>query len=271
MERIINSESCKDLGQDTSEMKKLDNIRSRFILKNRFRSIAGDKRLGTLWVILDPIVMSLVYFLVFTVLRSKVSPESLFIGITLWSLVAVSVVSGLSSITDFTGGLKCERVRTRSLIKPMIQFRLIDSLSRSIGVAGILYLYYEITLEGVISLLVTSQIIGIFFEGISLNLSALQRRFADLRIIIGHFLRLMFFAGPVLYSMKSISGLHYLANEMNPFTYFVEYVRYLSDVENDFPNLDIRIFIGYSLVLLIFTIRGYSKIDDLRWELSTWS
>ena len=271
MERIINSKSCIDIDDLGPEANELDKFRSYFILKNRFRSIAGDKRLGTLWVVLDPIVMSLVYFLVFTVLRSKVSPESLFIGITLWNLVTVSIMSGLSSVQDFTGGLKCERVRTKALIKPMIQYRLIDSFCRSIGVGLILYFYYNIPIEGFFTLLLISQIIGIVFEGVALNLSALQRRFADLRIIINHFIRLMFFAGPVLYTMKAISGIHYRVNEYNPFTYFVEFVRNIAEVENDLTNLDYRIFIIYSIFLLFLTIRGYSKIDNLRWELSTWS
>lgn len=271
MKRIINSESCIDIEKSGQKNIDLDNNRSRFILKNRFRTIAGNKRLGTLWVVLDPVVMSLVYFLVFSVLRSRVDPESLFIGITLWNLTTVAVMSGLSSVQDFTGGIKCERVSTVALITPMIQFRLIDSLSRSIGVALILYFYYQIPFEGVLILLFVSQLIGIIFEGVSLNLSSLQRRFADLKIIINHFLRMMFFAGPVLYSMKSISGIHYKINEFNPFTYFVELVRNVSDVENNFTELDDRIFLAYFIILLLLAIRGYSRIDNHRWELSTWS
>ena len=135
----------------------------------------------------------------------------------------------------------------------------------------ILLFYYEVSIEGITIFLLVSQMIGLFFEGVALNLSALQRRFSDLKVIIGHFLRLMFFAGPVLYSMNAISGIHFRINEFNPFTYFVEYARYYADSENDFTNLDNRIFIIYLAILLILTVRGYTKIDKLRWELSTWS
>ena len=70
MERVITSKSCKEVGVLGPEEIKLDRNRMKFILKKRFRHLSGRKRLGLVWIVLDPIVISLVYLFVFTVLRA---------------------------------------------------------------------------------------------------------------------------------------------------------------------------------------------------------
>ena len=70
MERVITSKSCKEVGALGPDEIKLDRNRMKFILKKRFRHLSGRKRLGLVWIVLDPIVISLVYLFVFTVLRA---------------------------------------------------------------------------------------------------------------------------------------------------------------------------------------------------------
>ena len=115
MERVINSEYCRELGSLSPKDLELDKNRTMFILKKKFRRISGRRRLGLIWMILDPIVTSLVYLFVFTVLRASTECTNIFIGITLFRLMQVSLKAGMNSIDDFSGGLKAERVRTRVL------------------------------------------------------------------------------------------------------------------------------------------------------------
>lgn len=271
MQRTMNSEMCVEKTNHDQLDSGLDKRRSEFILKNKFRRIAGEKRLGILWIVLEPMIMSLVYLFVFTVLRSSISTESLFIGISLWGIATVSVFSGIGCIDDFSGGLKCERVRTSVLVRPMIQFRIIDSACRTFGVALILGLFYGVSISGVSSFVIIGMLLGFLFEGTALNLSKIGNSIPDLQVLTRHFMRLMFFAGPVLYPLTYANGIHYQINLFNPFTYFVEPVRYLSNLESAFAELD-PVFA--SIIMGLFTLlsfRGYYRIEKVRWELSSWS
>ena len=267
----MNAERFEETRSQGKRGIRLDKRRSDFILRNKFRKLAGDKRLGVMWIILEPLIMSLVYLFVFTVLRSSVSSESLFIGISLWGLATVSVLSGIDCINDFTSGLKCERVRTAVLVRPMIQFRIIDSVCRTLGVAAILLLVYGINLVGVSSLIIIGVILGILSEGLAVNLSKINNATPDLRVLIRHFMRLMFFAGPVLYPLTFAEELHYQINLFNPFTYFVEPVRNFADLESSFYDLNPVLASAILGLVLFLSIRGYLKIEKYRWELSSWS
>ena len=68
MFRVITPESCSESGQLTETEKTLDKRRASFILKNKFRRMAGNRRLGVLWIALDPIIQSLIYLFVFIVI-----------------------------------------------------------------------------------------------------------------------------------------------------------------------------------------------------------
>ena len=267
----MTTEGCVDIGRLGADELALDKRRSSFILKNKFRTLAGDKRLGLLWIALEPLIFSLVYLFVLTVLRSSLRAESIFIGITLWTLVTVSVMSGLACIADFTGGLKCERVRTWVLVKPMIQYRIIDGVARTSGVAALLLIHFGISLLGVSSFILIAVVLGFLSEGVALNMSRLAHVIPDLNIVMRYFLRFMFFAGPILYPLTFSTGLHHQLNLYNPFTYFVELSRELSGLENGLSNLNPETVVVVTALICALTIRGYSKIDKLRWELSSWS
>ncbi len=271
MNRIMTKDEYREVGEIDEEQIFLDQRRSAFILRNKFRSLAGDKRLGVLWVVLEPLVMSLVYLFVLTVLRSSISSESIFIGISLWGLATVSLMSGVQCLDDFSGGLKCERVRTWVLVKPMFQFRAIDSACRTSGVAAILFFVFDVDIVAVFSFILIGVTLGVTFEGLGLNFSRISRAIPDIKVLIRYFMRLMFFAGPALYPLTLAEGAHYRINLINPFTYFVESTRYLAQLDSSFVELDPNLGIIVIGCLVILAARGYSKIDSLRWELSAWS
>ncbi len=271
LHRKMTVEGCVEIGEASSESIFLDKRRSSFILRNKFRRLAGDKRLGVLWVVLEPLVMSLVYLFVLTVLRSSIRSESIFIGISLWGLATVSLMSGIQCLDDFTGGLKCERVRTWVLVKPMVQFRAIDSACRTSGVAFILFFAFNVEAFAVLSFMLIGILLGLTFEGLGLNLSRLGHAIPDVKVLVRYFMRLMFFAGPALYPLTFAEGFHYQANLINPFTYFVELSRHLADLESAFSDLDPWFGAIIMVLLIILSLRGYLEIDKLRWELSSWS
>jgi len=271
MKRVITLESCKEVGDLTPEDLKLDGNRMKFILKKKFRHISGRKRLGLIWMVLDPIVISLVYLFVFTVLRASTSLQTIFIGITLFRLTDKSLKSGMNSIEDFTGGLKAERVRTRVLKGSMIRYRMIDNFLQSFGVALILFIGYGVSSFGIFSFLMIAQAIGFLSEGVGMNLAPLAKKIPDLTNLVNYIMMILFFASPALYPLSSTQGIHYKLNELHPFTYFVETARYVMNEESEILNLDFRIFGLFIVILVALIIRGYTIIDKLRWRMTTWS
>lgn len=271
MHRRMNKNHCGVIGKVDAEGLKLEKRRSQFILRNKFRNIAGNNRLGVLWVVLEPLVMSVVYLFVLTVLRSNLSPESIFVGITLFGVVTTSIMSGVDAIGDYTGGLRCERIRTRVLIIPMIKYRVIDAICRSFPVALLLLLVWGSPPIGCIFFMLSSMILAVSCEGFALNFSRMIHHIADLKIVIRYILRLMFFTSPVLYPLSMADGIHLQLNLINPFTYYSESTRFILGLDSGydyFETLTFSITVGASLLL---AFRGFYKIDDLRWELSSWS
>mgnify|MGYP001362812392 CR=1 FL=1 len=271
MERIINPDFCKEVGNLGPDDLKLDRNRTTFILKKKFRKISGRRRLGLIWLVLDPVVTSLVYLLVFTVLRASTTVETVFIGITLFRLMQMSLKTGMNSIQDFTGGLRAERVRTRVLRGSMIKYRILDNFLQSVGVGVILLLVYNVSFQGIIAFFIIAQAIGFLSEGVGMNLAPLARKIPDITNLVNYVMMLLFFASPALYPMNKTTGLHYRLNELHPFTYFVELSRYFAELDSAILDLDYRIFAAFIITLLILILRGYSLIDKLRWRMTTWS
>ena len=114
--REITPNNCRDLVSDDSRALRLDLLRAKFILNKKIRRIAGSRRLGNLWLVLDPIFTSIVYYFVFTVIRHKADPESVFIGLTYIRMLQMSLKHGYINNIDYSGGINIERVRTRALV-----------------------------------------------------------------------------------------------------------------------------------------------------------
>ena len=271
MNRTIDAISCREEEELSTSELVLDRERSAFILRKKIRSVSGRKRLGLAWIVIDPIVTSLIYLFVLTILRARSDPESLFIGIVLYGVLQNSMKSGIASIKDITGGFKAERVRTRTMVMSTIKYRLIDTTASTIGVAGILFFFYKIDFTGVILFIFVSTILGITFEGIGLSLSLIMRRIPDLVNVTNLFLRLMFFAGPVMYPMAATSGIHYEINLFNPFTYFVEIARFFSSQESLVNSVSEYYFILTFVFCSLVATLGYLRMDKTRWVISSWS
>ena len=271
MLRIIDSDGCRDSGKLPPEELLLDRKRVSFVIRNKLRSSVGKKRLGVIWLILDPVAMSLVYLFVLTVVRARLDMESLFIGVSMFRIFQSSFKSGVNSIKDFSGGIMCERVRSRVLVSASMRFRILEATLQSSAIAVILLTYLDVKAVAVLSFIIISLLMGFLAEGVGLNLSRLVRRIPDLSNIVTYFLLFMFFGSPVLYPMSMTEGLHYRINEFNPFAYFVEFVRYLADLESAIGMLPERQTIAIFSIVIILAIRGYTQIDRLRWEVSSWS
>jgi lipopolysaccharide transport system permease protein len=271
LETNINSEKLTEKIIKNDFYDNLQNSRVEFIINRKLRKIAGRKKLGILWMALDPLATSLVYLFVLTVFRSSPNAETMLIGIGMYKIFQSSIKSGVNSISDFSGGLKLERVSSNVLLKSIIKFRIIDTFLQSFGVILVLFIGFQSNLVGIFVFLLLAQIIGIMAEGFGLNLALTVRKIPDIGNIINYFLLLMFFGSPVLYPMELTEGLHYTINEYNPFSFFVEYSRWNMDLSSEIFNIEPTNIIFIMLILGFLAIRGLMSLDNLRWKVSNWS
>lgn len=267
----ISYEACLENRGNNDSNKGIDSARVSFIVSRRIRGMAGRRRLGALWLILHPIALSLVYLFVFTVIRSSPNSINLFIGISMFNIFSSSFRSGVNSVSDFSGGIKAERVRTWVISMAMFRYRAIDVLLQSIGVSLILLLGLSVSPTGVLLFVFLSLVMGILAEGLALNLSLLVRRIPDTSNLIDYGLLVVFFGSPVLYPLSLTSGIHYQINSLNPLSFFLEAVRYYSGTEDVILSLINAYSISILAMLVILSIRGYLTLDRLRWEVSNWS
>lgn len=270
VKRVITSEACVEIEEPGDGFAILEKRRGSFINRSRFRRLVGNRKLGLTWLVLDPLVISLIYLFVFTVIRSNPNPETIFIGITLFRIMQKSFLGGTAFISDFSGGIRAERVSSKALLNASLKFRLIDSFLLSIGVGMVLFGFFGYGIAPVLCLLLVSQVIGFLFEGFGITFFLAVKRIPDLNNIFRYFLQLLFFASPCLYPMSRTTGLHYQLNEFNPYSYFVEFVRLAFELDSVFEILDMKIFSTFLLFLIALSFRGYSSIDNFRWEVSRW-
>ena len=270
--REITPEKCIDHLDNPNEALKLDFLRGRFILNKKLRRVAGSKRLGNLWLVLDPIFTSLVYYFVFTVIRHKSDPESVFIGLTYIRMLQMSIKHGYINSIDYSGGIKIERVRTRALIFSEYFLGFSNSFFMCLGISILFVTFFGIMDPMSILIFYILGFVNYFFWYSAGNLfSPIGLRIPDTNALVTYFGLMMFFGSPALYPLSSTTGLHRTINLYNPFSFCVEPIRHLLIGTDDYlllnPNLGYA-YLGFMMIALAFNA---NRFDKIRWRISSWS
>lgn len=269
--RIITPESCREFPADSKAAWKLDVIRAKFIVKKQFNSKAGSKRLGVLWLVLDPLITTLIFLFVFTVIKYRPDMVGLFIGLTMLRGLQESIKNGVKTTMDFRGGMIIERINSRALILSEIFLIFYNTAFVSIGTMVILFAVFDVTIFGNLLFLLAMLINSIVWYGFGRMLAPLAVKIPDIETMVGYFGFLMFFMSPCLYTLGETKGLHRTINMYNPFSFTVEFARKWSTDSTDFELLDPIVGgLIFASLFLVFII-GLKMIDSIRWRTSTWS
>tara|TARA_B110000444_G_scaffold238826_1_gene252708 strand:+ start:504 stop:1346 length:843 start_codon:yes stop_codon:yes gene_type:complete len=268
--RIINSDSCKDFPKDKSKALKLDIIRSKFITRKQWLKVAGSTKLGYLWLVLDPLVLTLVYLFVFTVLRANSEPVSLFIGLSMIRGLQGSLVGGASP-PELTGGITIERTRTRAIIFSRVLKVLSDSFFLGIGVSVALIIAFNTSVFASIVFMILLFFSNLFWYSFGTIFSPLTSFIPDLLKLISYFGLIMFFISPALYPLGKTNGIHRQISLYNPFSYFVEAARTIATGSKDYQILSTEVAIFWLIFYITIAYIGFKSLDKVRWRLSIWS
>ena len=204
--RKISKDGCVEIPENNREALNLDIRRAQFIVKKKDLALAKSYRLGTIWHMLDPLLLSLVYLFVFSVIRYRPEPGSLMIGLALIRGLQQNLTYGANSNLDFTAGLKIERVRTRAIILAELLFVGQQSFYVAIGTVAVLFLLgasWQILL--IFPLICVMN--GYTWYSFGKMLAPIVLRFKDFGKIVSYFGMLMFFLSPALYPLSETSGI----------------------------------------------------------------
>lgn len=267
----ITESSCKLTGKPSKSNKEIDRARISFIVKSKFRKATKRRFLGYLWLVLDPFIISMIYLFVFSVVKSNPSASSILLGVTMYRVFQSSLMKGINCIGELNGGFKAERISTKVVLTAEIYHRMIDIFLQTILIAAILVMAFGTTPIDAIIFVLLAQLMGLLFFGLGVVISPVVNQIPDLQNVISYILRLGFYVSPAMYPMQRMEGLHYQINEYNPFAYFAEFARYLGGVDSTFSDLSMITFGTILAILGLATYFGFSRIDKLRWRMTTWS
>ncbi len=174
-------------------------------LKARYRGSV----LGFLWTFLNPMLLMLVYSLIFSVyMRNSMENYTyfLFIGLLPWLWFASSVGGGASAISDRRDLLTKVRFPAQVLpatvvITNLVNYVLALPLMVGLGAFNGMWPGWEVLLFPVVLFVQL-----LFTLALSYLISALNVGFRDLQHIIGNLLTLSFFLTPVLYSYRDVQA-----------------------------------------------------------------
>lgn len=189
-------------------------------LKARYRGSV----LGFFWSFVNPILLLLTYWLVFTFMLPAVRAQNvepyfvfLFCGILPWTWFQSSVME--SSGVLIAGGNLLKKVLFPAEVLPVVT--VLTNLAQFLF--GLPILLLILALSGHLSwsaLLLPLPILVqlVFTLGLALFVSALTVHFRDIQNILGHLLHVWFFATPVLYTLPETGTLGRVLR-FNPLTH----------------------------------------------------
>jgi lipopolysaccharide transport system permease protein len=228
--------------------------------------------LGPLWIIFQPIIMLIIYVLIFEKavgLSTDGLPSSLFYlsGIILWSLFAECFTG--TSFTFIQNGTLFGKVYFPRLIMPLsvvlvnlvrfgIQFLIFIGLLIFIRPEGI----FEHPLLSLSCFVVAILVIAGLGLGLGLIFSILTAKYRDLVNVIHLISRLLMFATPIIYPLSIVNEEFQFWVFLNPLSSVVELFRFGFLGQGTFTFVQLGYSVVCTLVLLLTGIMLFNKFGN---------
>jgi len=236
----------------------------REIAITNFKAQHRQTFLGTIWTILKPMLMVLVYVLVFVnflkVSTNNFPPLAFFlVGNTLWQLFT-DLFGSLSNLVNSNTAVwsKVYYPRIVAAIANMLYVFMIYSGQLLIMIVVLIYFYATGSIDLDITklpwALLSMLLVTLLTFGIGLIMSTLTAEFADFNMITNIVLRVLLFATPVLYTLDKIPADWQWLAWINPLSPCFELFRYAL-IGGKFPPIAMLLFA--SCIAILICIRGF--------------
>lgn len=196
--------------------------------------------LGFLWSFLNPLMLMLVYTLVFKYYIRFDQVENytifMFCGLLPWLWFSSGLIEGVTSIVS--SGHLITKSMFPAHILPVVS--TITSLIHFLLSLPLLFIFMLVTGAHLhISLLALPLIIVVQFVllfGLTLSLSAINVRFRDTQHLVGNLLTFLFFLCPIIYPVSVVPERFRFTLELNPLALITEFY-HLVIIEGHLPSL----------------------------------
>jgi ABC-type polysaccharide/polyol phosphate export permease len=191
---------------DVWSRRRLINYMVRADVKKR----GADTVLGNVWWVLDPLLTMAVYVLVMTVIFQRSTPD--------FPLFLLSAMVPFKWFTATVGNSTGAVIGKEGLIKQILFPKIILPVAAGIsqvvgflfGLAVLLVIWFffyndHVTIN-VIWVPVIAIVQYVFVLGITFLVSSITVFYRDVGIVIGHFMRLLFWVSPILWSFAAVAG-----------------------------------------------------------------
>ncbi len=234
------------------------------IAKSSFKLRNEGSYLGIFWYLLNPLLLFLLLFLVFSDRLGNSIPSYplyLLLGIIIFNLFQQSTTESTRIIIrDYDELIKSINFPREALVLG-ITLKCVFSHIFEFILFLVFMIIFQNSFAGVIFYPVILILFFIFIFGISLTLSSLTVYFIDLDNIWNFFVRLLWFATPIFYAIGGQSKL-FIANLFNPIYYFITISREMV-IYSNMPELWIVLgAVFYSLLSLLIGIFIFNKLKN---------
>ena len=221
---------------------------------------------GMAWVVLQPLLMTLVFTLVLGRLAGVPSdgiPYALFacVGLVPWMFFAGAVNQGSSSLVSSAHLIS--KVYFPRLLVPAaaVAGRLID-LAVGLVLLGGLMAWYGVALTGgALMLPVLVLLLALLALAVSAAAAALNVRYRDVGLVLPVALQLWMFSSPVLYPSRLVPGRWGWLYALNPLTGIIDGFR-AALLRQSFPWPAVGASATVILVLLAASLHAFRRMED---------
>jgi ABC-type polysaccharide/polyol phosphate export permease len=244
----------------------------RYMVSANMKRTHVDTVLGQVWWVLDPLLQMAIYVVLVEIIFRRGTPDYplfIFAAILPWKWFAISLGQATGSITAREGLIR--QVQFPKIVLPAAGV-LVGTVSFAISLIA-LALMYLLFLDRLSPWLFAIPIIAVvqfaFTLGLGLVLSALNTFYRDIQNLLGHILRLWFYASPGLWSFRDHlqdSPLLRSVLQLNPMAPILESYRNViygtQDGMHMAPDwLGLSIAFSFSLVLIVVGIYLFKRME----------
>lgn len=191
---------------------------------------------GALWTMLNPLLLMVVYTIVFTTIMQTGMPNfSIFLlaGLLPWLFVSTSILQGMASVLGNQDLIRKVRVPQAIFPLSVVGSNLVNFTLSLLPLFAVMAVLGQPITSALLFLPVAVLVLTLFASGLTLLLASFTVFFRDVRHLTEVFLQVVFYLSPILYDLQRIEStpgvwwtpLFRAELRLNPLSYLLPLVR----------------------------------------------